>query len=88
MELWEFNLYCKGYREVFFNEQMNIMKLSYNTGAFSRESKRKPKSLEYYLNEIDKSFHGNKYRNVPVDKELSRNIHEKIQKLKEMEQYE
>lgn len=90
MELWEFNLYCKGYKEVFFNEQMNLMKLAYNTGAFSRESKKKPKSLETYLNEIDKKFHGNKYKNVPVDKELSRSIYEKIQKLKEkeMKQYE
>lgn len=66
------------------------MKLAYNTGAFSRESKRKPKSLETYLNEIDKKFHGNKYKDVPVDKELSRSIYEKIQKLKEkeMKQYE
>ena len=66
------------------------MKLAYNTGAFSRESKKKPKSLETYLNEIDKKFHGNKYKDVPVDRELSRSIYEKIQKLKEkeMKQYE
>lgn len=88
MELWEFNLYQKGYKEVYFNEQMNIMKLAYNTGAFSRESKKKPKPLETYLNEIDKKFHGNKYKNVPVDKKLSMSIYEKIQKLKEVEQYE
>ena len=88
MELWEFNLYCKGYKEVYFNEQMNIMKLAYNTGAFSRESKRKPKSLESYLNEIDKKFHGNKYKDVPVDTKLSKSIHDKIQKLREVEQHE
>lgn len=90
MELWEFNLYAKGYREVYFNEQMNLMKLAYQTGMFSRESKHKPKPLEKYLHEIDKKFHGEQYRNVPVDKKLSQNIHSKIQKLKEkeMKQYE
>ena len=89
MELWEFNFYCKGYRETFYNEQMNLMKLSYQTGMFSRESKQKPKSLEYYLNEIDKQFHGGKYRNKPVDKKLSQSIHDKIQELKakELKQY-
>ena len=90
MELWEFNFYCKGYKEVFYNEQMNLMKLAYQTGMFSRESKQKPKSLEYYLNEIDKQFHGSKYKTTPVDTKLSRKIHDKIQKLKEKElkQYE
>ena len=90
MELWEFNFYCKGYRETFYNEQMNLMKLSYQTGMFSRESKQKPKPLEYYLKDIEKQFHGDKYKDVPVDKELSRSIHDKIQKLKEKElkQYE
>lgn len=88
MELWEFNFYCKGYKEVFFNEQMNLMKLAYTTGMFSRESKNKPKPLESYLDKIDKQFHGNKYKNAPVDKKLSQSIHDKIQRLKEMKQYE
>ena len=56
MEYWEFNFYLKGYRERFYNEQVNIMKLAYNTGMLSRESKRKPKSLESYLDKIDKQF--------------------------------
>lgn len=64
------------------------MKLAYITGMFSRESKNKPKPLEMYLNKIDKQFHGNKYKDVPVDKNLSMSIHDKIQKLKEMKQYE
>lgn len=88
MELWEFNLYCKGYQEVFYNEQMNLMKLAYNTGMFSRESKQRPKPLETYLNKIDKHFHKNDYKNVKVDVEKSKNIYEKIQKLKEVERHE
>ena len=73
---------------MYFNEQMNLMKLAYTTGMFSRESKNKPKPLEKYLNEIDKKFHGNKYKDVPVDRKLSQSIHDKIQKLKEMKRYE
>ena len=88
MEYWEFNFYLKGYRERFYNEQVNIMKLAYNTGMLSRESKRKPKSLESYLDKIDKKYHGNRYRDVPVDKEKSRKIYEEIQKLKEKEMVE
>ena len=61
------------------------MKLAYNTGMLSRESKRKPKSLESYLDKIDKQFHGNKYKNAPVDTNKSRDIYNKIQKLKEKE---
>ena len=88
MEYWEFNFYLKGYRERFYNEQVNIMKLAYNTGMLSRESKRKPKSLESYLDKIDKKYHGNRYRDVPVDTEKSRKIYEEIQKLKEKEMVE
>ena len=88
MEYWEFNFYLKGYRERFYNEQVNIMKLAYNTGMLSRESKRKPKSLESYLDKIDKQFHGTKYKDVPVDTKKSREIYEKIQKLKEKEMVE
>lgn len=82
MEYWEFNFYLKGYKERFYNEQVNLMKLAYNTGMLSRESKHKPKSLESYLDKIDKQFHGNKYKNVPVDKEKSRKIYNEIQRLK------
>ena len=85
MEYWEFNFYLKGYRERFYNEQVNIMKLAYNTGMLSRESKRKPKSLESYLDKIDKQFHGNKYKNVPVDTKTSRELYEKLQKSHEKE---
>lgn len=88
MEYWEFNFYLKGYKENFYNEQVNLMKLAYNTGMLSRESKHKPKSLEYYLDKIDKQFHGNKYRDVPVDTKKSREIYEEIQKLKEKEMVE
>lgn len=58
------------------------MTLAYNTGMLSRESKRKPKSLEYFLDKIDKHFHGNKYKNVPVDTKKSREILEQIEKRK------
>lgn len=88
MEYWEFNLYCKGYREVFYNEQMNIMKQSYYTGMFSRESKQKPKPLDKYMNDIDKQFHPNKYRNTKVDVEKAKAIHSKIQQLKEVSNHE
>lgn len=88
MELWEFNLYCKGYNEVYYNEQMNIMKLAYTTGMFSRESKHKPKPLETYLNKIDKQFHKDRYKDIPVDRNKSKKIEERINKLKEVEHYE
>lgn len=89
MELWEFNFYVKGYKDVFFNEQMNIMKLAYNSGMFSRESKSKPKPLGYYLNKIEKSFYKNEYKNVKVDKEKSMEIYRTIERLKkERMQYE
>ena len=85
MELWEFNLYFKGYKEVYFNEQMNIMKLAYYTGNFAQPSKKKPKPLEKYLNDIDKRFHKTKV-DTPVDRKKSMEIYNTIQKLKEMKQ--
>lgn len=57
------------------------MKTAYYTGMFSKETKQKPKSLEYYLNEIDKQFHPQNF-DRPVDVELSMSIHDKIQALK------
>ena len=81
-------MYLKGYRESIYLKQVDLMTLAYNTGMLSRESKRKPKSLESYLDKIDKQFHGNKYKNVPVDTKKSREIYEKIQKLKEKEMVE
>ena len=83
MEYWEFNFYMKGYREKMYHDDINIMKLAYNTGMLSRETKKKPKSLEHYLNEIDKAYHKGMYRDVPVDKEKSKSIYQKIQELKE-----
>ena len=88
MEYWEFNFYLKGYKENFYNEQVNLMKLAYNTGMLSRESKHKPKSLEHYLDKIDRQFHGNKYKDIPVDVEKSRKIYEEIERLKEKEMVE
>lgn len=88
MEYWEFNFYLYGYREKLYLDDVNLMKLAYNTGMLSRESKHKPKSLESYLDKIDKKYHGNRYRDVPVDKEKSRKIYEEIQKLKEKEMVE
>ncbi len=85
MEYWEFNFYMKGYREKLYHDDINIMKLAYNTGMLSRESKKKPKSLEHYLNEIDKAYHKGMYKDVPVDKEKSKSIYKKIQELKEKE---
>ena len=82
MEYWEFNFYLLGCKERYFVNDMNMMRLAYNTGMLSRESKRKPKSLESYLNEIDRQYHGNQYRDAPVDKEKSRKIYEEIQRLK------
>ena len=84
MEFWEFNLYCKGYKEVYYQDEVNMIKLAYTTGMFSRESKKKPKSLESYIHKIDKEFHKSKYRDVPVDVEKSKEIERKIQRLKEM----
>lgn len=84
MEYWEFMLYIKGYQDVYFNEQMNLMKLAYNSGMFSRETKSKPKSLHYYLSKIERAFNKNNYSDVPVDVEEAKRIHDKIQKLKEM----
>ena len=54
MEYWEFNFYLYGYREKLYLDDVNLMKLAYNTGMLSRESKHKPKSLESYLDKIDK----------------------------------
>lgn len=82
MEYWEFNFYLKGYREHFYKQEVDLMKLAYNTGMLSRETKHKPKSLEHYLEKIDKKYHGNPYRNAPVDVKKSREIYEKIQKMK------
>ena len=82
MEFWEFNLYVKGYKEVFYNEQMNLMKQSYYTGMFSKDTKNRPKSLEYYLNQIEKQFRKDEYKNKPVDTDLSKSIHKRIQELK------
>ena len=39
MELWEFNLYLKGYRESIYIKQIDLMTLAYNTGMFSHETK-------------------------------------------------
>ena len=85
MEYWEFNFYLKGYRERLYHEEVQLMKQSYNTGMLSRESKRKPKSLEYYINQIDREFHKVDYRNTPVDTQKSRKIYEEITKLKQKE---
>ena len=81
-------MYLKGYRESIYLKQVDLMTLAYNTGMLSRESKHKPKSLESYLDKIDKKYHGNRYRDVPVDTEKSRKIYEEIQKLKEKEMVE
>ena len=88
MEYWEFNFYLLGCRERYYLNDVNLMKLAYNTGMLSRESKHKPKSLESYLDKIDKKYHGNRYRDVPVDTKKSREIYEKIQKMKEKEMVE
>ena len=87
MEYWEFILYLKGHREVLYTEQVNLMTLAYNTGMLSRESKHKPKSLEHYLDKIDKKFHGKEYRNAPVDRNKSMEIAKQIEKLREERQY-
>lgn len=82
MEFWEFNLYVKGYKEVYYNEQMNLMTLAYNTGMFSRETKHKPKPLEYYTNQIEKLFHGDRDKHKPVDVKFAKEIEKEIEKLK------
>ena len=81
LEYWELLLYTEGYREKLYNEQCNVIKTAYYTGMFSRESKQKPKSLSYYLDQLDKQFH-KKEVDKPVDVDLSRSIHDKIQQLK------
>ena len=81
-------MYLKGYRESIYLKQIDLMTLAYNTGMFSHETKHKPKSLESYLKKIDLQFHGNPYRDVPVDVKKAREIEEKINKLKEKKQYE
>ena len=61
MTFSDFNLYCKGYKEVLYSRQVDLMALAYNSGMFSHESKHKPKSLEHYINQIDKQFHKHDY---------------------------
>lgn len=82
MHYWEFMLYLEGYKETFYNEQMNIMKLSYYTGMFSKETKSRPKSLNYYLKQIDKAFNKDKGVEKPVDVKKSWEIYHKIEELK------
>ena len=82
MEYWEFNFYLLGYKEKYYVDEVNMMKLAYNTGMFSHETKHKPKSLESYVDKIDRAYHKGKYRDVPVDIEKSRNIYDKIEELK------
>lgn len=85
MELWEFNAYIKGYKEVFYKEQMNLMKQAYYTGMFGNSNNKKPKSLEHYLDQVEKNFRKGEYKEKPVDVNLSKSIYEKIQKMKEKE---
>ncbi len=79
MELWEFNAYLKGYNEnVLYLQEIMMTKQAYYTGMFS--GFRKPKSLSYYLHEIDKSF--GKIKKEAVDIKKAKDIYKTIERLK------
>lgn len=67
------NRFVVGYRERLKRQEVDIVKLAYQTAAFTN-SKNKPKSLSYYINKIINSD--------PEDKEESM---KRIQWAKEMD---
>lgn len=54
LELWEFNLIVDGYNQQIIEKEKNIIKQAYYTASFSNA--KKVKSLEYYLNNIDRAI--------------------------------
>lgn len=82
MEYWEFTAYVEGYKDRAFIQQSNIMRLAYYTGMFSNSNYTKPKSLEYYLDQLEIYYSKDKYKNEPVNVEKSKEIYETIQRLK------
>lgn len=82
MELWEFRYYLEGLEDKYYRDDINIMKTGYYSGMFSRETKRKPKSLNSYINDIKREYGKLENKDVPVDVDKSREIHETIEALK------
>lgn len=79
MHLWEFNNYVKGYEDVLARRDEEIVTVAYHVAGFTN-SKKKPRSLSYYLNKLRrgrKNIH-----NDEVDVDKSREIYNTIQKLK------
>lgn len=82
MELWEFATFLEGYEDVYYQRDVDIIKLSYYTGMFAQPQKKKPKSLDRYINEIKKARNKDVENDKPVDVEKSRKIMDRIQELK------
>ena len=82
MHFWELQNYIKGYNEIIYRNEEDMVKLAYQTAAFMN-SKKKPKSLEYYIKKIRNSRQKFIYKKDKVDVDKSRSIEKIIQELKE-----
>lgn len=82
------NRFVIGYRERLKREQVDIVKLAYQTAAFTN-SKSRPKSLSYYINKIMNSDPENREdskRRIEWAKEMDKKV-EEAKRRKEAEKH-
>jgi hypothetical protein len=83
--LWSFNRYVIGYREKLKRDQADIVKLAYQTAAFTN-SKQRPRPLAYYLGKIlnsDKKSKQKALKDIEWAKEMDKKVEEALKRMEE-----